>query len=88
MKGSFFRGLPQVSDDTNAGLAAHITLQELHAKLKPLSLQDGEKPGIEGLLAEFYKSFWDAIQIFFPSVPYRNRSYLIRTFAKETASKP
>lgn len=36
----FFRGPYQVSEDINAGLAAEITLQELHAAT--LSLQNGK----------------------------------------------
>ncbi|CAF94462.1 unnamed protein product [Tetraodon nigroviridis] len=59
MQASFFRGLPQVSDDTNAGLAAEVTQQELHTAT--LSLQNGKAPGIDGLPVEFYKSFWDVI---------------------------
>uniref|UniRef100_H3CBZ6 Reverse transcriptase domain-containing protein n=1 Tax=Tetraodon nigroviridis TaxID=99883 RepID=H3CBZ6_TETNG len=31
MQDSFLRGLPQVGEDTNAGLAAEVTLPELHA---------------------------------------------------------
>ncbi|CAG06636.1 unnamed protein product [Tetraodon nigroviridis] len=48
-----------VSDDTNAGLAAELTLQELHTAT--LSLQNGKTPGIDGLPVEFYKAFWDVI---------------------------
>ncbi|CAF94291.1 unnamed protein product [Tetraodon nigroviridis] len=48
-----------VSEDTNAGLAAEVTLPELHTAT--LSLQNGRTSGIDGLSMEFYKSFWDVI---------------------------
>ncbi|KAK0155419.1 Transposon TX1 uncharacterized protein [Merluccius polli] len=52
---SFLSGLPQVSEADNSELAAEVTLQELHTAT--MSLQSGRAPGMDGLPADFYKSF-------------------------------
>ena len=56
---SFLSGLPQVSEADNSELAAEVTLQELHTAT--MSLQSGRAPGMDGLPADFYKSFWSII---------------------------
>ena len=56
---SFLGGLPQVSEEENSQLAAGLTLGELTTAIG--SLQGGRAPGLDGLPADFYKSFWSII---------------------------
>ncbi|XP_023284603.1 receptor-type tyrosine-protein phosphatase F-like [Seriola lalandi dorsalis] len=56
---SFFAGLPKVSEGDNAELEAQLSAQELQEALQ--SLQSGKAPGIDGLPADFYKTFWSVI---------------------------
>ncbi len=55
----FIEGLPQVSDDANGELCRALTLEELQKALQ--SMECGRAPGIDGLSADFYKSFWPEI---------------------------
>lgn len=55
----FIEGLPQVSDDANGELCRVLTLEELQKALQ--SMECGRAPGIDGLSADFYKSFWPEI---------------------------
>lgn len=59
MQDSFFRGLCQGREDTNTGLAAGITLQELYAAT--LNLQNSRALGLDGLPVDFNKVFWEII---------------------------
>jgi hypothetical protein len=53
----FFEGLPQVQP--NKALEEVLTAEELQAAV--LGLKSGRAPGIDGLPADFYKSFWSLI---------------------------
>lgn len=56
---NFLGGLPKVLQDVYAALSGEITLDELQ---KALHSMDCDKAlGIDGLPAEFYKSFWTII---------------------------
>lgn len=56
---SFYKDLPQVSEDSNVDLEASLSAQELQGALQ--SMQSGKAPGIDGLPVEFYKAFWPVI---------------------------
>ena len=56
---SFHDGLPKVTVEANAELQVQISAEELHAALQ--SLESGKAPGIDGLPADFYKTFWPVI---------------------------
>ena len=49
-------GLPRLGEASSASLGSIISFDELSAAVKQLSC--GRSPGIDGLLAEFYKTFW------------------------------
>lgn len=55
----FIEGLPQVSDDANGELCRVLTLEELQKALQ--SMECSRAPGIDGLSADIYKSFWPEI---------------------------
>ncbi len=55
----FIEGLPQVSNDANGELCRLLTLEELQKALQ--SMECGRALGIDGLSADFYKSFWPEI---------------------------
>ncbi|KAL6483834.1 hypothetical protein MHYP_G00087060 [Metynnis hypsauchen] len=55
----FFEGLPKLAEDSASGLERQLSLVELSDALR--SMECGKALGIEGLPAEFYKSFWPVI---------------------------
>ncbi|KAL6473518.1 hypothetical protein MHYP_G00170790 [Metynnis hypsauchen] len=55
----FFEGLPKLAEDSASGLERQLSLVELSDALR--SMECGKAPGIDGLPAEFYKSFWPVI---------------------------
>ena len=55
----FCGGLPQISREANSELDSPLTLQKLFAA--PQSMQGKKAPGIDGLIVEFYKAFWNIL---------------------------
>ncbi|XP_067438538.1 LOW QUALITY PROTEIN: uncharacterized protein [Thunnus thynnus] len=55
----FYADLPKVSEDANAELGNEISSEELYAALQ--GLRGGTSPGIDGLPADFYKTFWSVL---------------------------
>nr|BAC82609.1 pol-like protein [Danio rerio] len=69
----FFNNLPQVPQDFNVELKKAVTLEELQKALQ--SMECNKVPGIDGLPAEFYKTFWkevglDLLQVINESLAY------------------
>lgn len=56
---SSYKGLPQVSKVDNIDLEAELSARELQDT--PQSLRSGKAPGMDGLPAEFYKTFWPVV---------------------------
>lgn len=56
---SFYKGLRQVLEADNIDLKAELSAQELQDALH--SLKSGKAPGMDGLPAEFYKTFWPVV---------------------------
>ncbi|KAL6475050.1 hypothetical protein MHYP_G00160900 [Metynnis hypsauchen] len=52
----FFEGLPKLAEDSASGFERQLTMAKLSDALQ--SMECGKAPGIDGLRAEFYKSFW------------------------------
>ncbi len=55
----FFKDLPKVSDEANAGISGALNLGELHKAVQ--SMESGRVPGIDGIPVDFYKCFWEEI---------------------------
>ena len=55
----FLKDLPKLSEDSAERLDRALTLEELHAAV--MGIENGRSAGIDGLPAEFYKSFWSVI---------------------------
>ncbi len=55
----FFKDLPRVSDEANAGISGALNLGELHKAVQ--SMESGRVPGIDGIPVDFYKCFWEVI---------------------------
>ncbi len=55
----FFKDLPKVSDEANAGISGALNLGELHKAVQ--SMESGRVPGIDGIPVDFYKCFWEVI---------------------------
>lgn len=56
MAQNFYEGLSKVFVEANEELEVQISAEELRAALQ--SLESGKAPGIDGLPADFYKTFW------------------------------
>ncbi len=56
---SFYTGLPQVKEESNAVLEVNISQGELYAALQ--SMHNRKTPGLDGLPVDFYKFFWPVI---------------------------
>lgn len=56
---SFLSGLPQVGEDNNGELDAPLSTEELTTVLQGLA--GGKAPDIDGLPAEFYRTFWPVL---------------------------
>ena len=52
--------LPQISQEDKQKLAAPITIDEVSLAVKALSNQ--KSPGLDSILIDFYKMFWDKIK--------------------------
>lgn len=53
---TFYNGHPKTPVEANAELEAQISPEELQVALQ--SLESSKAPGIDGLPADFYKTFW------------------------------
>ncbi|GAA6095463.1 uncharacterized protein LOC103131869 [Tachysurus ichikawai] len=55
----FLSELPKVSQDSDTAFSSAVTSEKLQEALQ--SMECGRAPGIDGLQAELYKSFWNVI---------------------------
>ena len=69
-------GLKKLTTQEVAGLQHEITNKEIHEAM--LSFPSGKAPGMDGLPAEFYKTFWSSIGPFFcKTIKYINTNKTI-----------
>lgn len=60
-KDFFLENLPNISEESKKELESALTLGELYGALQ--SMESGKTPGIDGLPAEFLKTFWSEIGV-------------------------